>query len=196
VSLKNLNNNMKKNLLLVLTALAVFMWSCGNSSNNAANEGGEETHEHEGHDHDHDHGEESTELETIAVPEGAKVFFANLNDGDTITSPIMIEFGLEGMEAGPAGELVEGVGHHHLIIDGSFLEKGGVVPADDNNIHYGKGQTEAEIELTPGAHTLTMQFADGYHQSLGEQMSATISVFVEGAAEDVEASAETEEGAE
>lgn len=187
---------MKKNLLLVLTALAVFMWSCGNSSNNAANEGGEETHEHEGHDHDHDHGEESTELETIAVPEGAKVFFANLNDGDTITSPIMIEFGLEGMEAGPAGELVEGVGHHHLIIDGSFLEKGGVVPADDNNIHYGKGQTEAEIELTPGAHTLTMQFADGYHQSLGEQMSATISVFVEGAAEDVEASAETEEGAE
>lgn len=187
---------MKKNLLLLLTAFAVFMWSCGNNSNNASNEGGEETNEHEGHDHDHNHGEEGTEIETIAVPDGAKVFFANLNDGDTITSPVIIEFGLEGMEAGPAGELVEGFGHHHLIIDGSFLEKGDVVPVDDNNIHYGKGQTETEIELTAGAHSLTMQFADGYHQSLGEQMSATINVFVQEVAEDVEASTETAEGAE
>lgn len=189
---------MKRSFLMLTAAATIFVYGCGNkgTETGSGSEGdGAEMTEHD-HSNGHDHGTESATLETIAVPEGAKVFFANLNDGDTISSPVMIEFGLEGMEAGPAGELQEGIGHHHLIIDGSFLEKGGVVPADDNNIHYGKGQTEAEIELAAGAHTLTMQFADGYHQSLGEQMSATISVFVEGVAEDVEASAETEEGAE
>ncbi|MFY0674492.1 MAG: DUF4399 domain-containing protein [Bacteroidia bacterium] len=189
---------MKKNVILLLTAGSIFLWGCGNNSNTSGNEGGEEAVEH-GHDHeghDHNHGNESEVLETIQVPEGAKVFFANLNDGDTISSPVKIEFGLEGMDAGPAGELIEGVGHHHLIIDGGYLAPGDVVPADDNNIHYGQGQTEAEIELTPGAHTLTMQFADGYHQSLGEQMSATISVFVEGEVTDSEVTADSEGGEE
>jgi hypothetical protein len=82
------------------------------------------------------------------------------------------------MEVKAAGELVEGTGHHHIVIDGEFIPAGEVVPADSLNIHYGKGQTEAEIELPKGEHTLTMQFADGIHQSYGEQMSATVTVFV------------------
>jgi len=53
------------------------------------------------------------------------------------------------------------------------------VPTDENNIHFGKGQTEADIEMEAGEHTLTMQFADGLHQSYGEQMSVTITVIVE-----------------
>ena len=53
------------------------------------------------------------------------------------------------------------------------------VPADSTSIHYGKGQIETELTLSPGKHTLTMQFADGFHQSYGEEWSATIEVIVQ-----------------
>lgn len=113
-----------------------------------------------------------------AVPENAKVFFANLNDGDTLSSPFLVEFGIEGMEVEPAGEVHEGKGHHHIIINNSFIEFGGTVPADSVNIHYGGGQTSDSLDLNPGNYSLTMQFADGFHRSYGEQLSATIEVVV------------------
>jgi hypothetical protein len=174
-----------KHLILSATLGSFLLWSCGDNKTQKEEVSEEVVNEEEGHDehdhdmHDHDADGDEGALESIFVPEGAKVFFANLTDGDLVTSPLEIDFGIEGMEVGPAGELLEGFGHHHLIIDGAALEAGAIVPADDNNIHYGKGQTKAQIELAAGEHTLTMQFADGYHQSLGEQMSATITVTVE-----------------
>ena len=66
-----------------------------------------------------------------------------------------------------------------MIVDGSFIPKGKPVPADATHIHYGGGQLEADIELEPGKHTLTMQFADGAHISYGERYSTTITVIVE-----------------
>lgn len=119
------------------------------------------------------------EVKELTVPEGANVFFANLNDGDKVSSPIEIEFGLEGMEIEPAGNLTQGKGHHHIIVDGGAIERGTMVPANETNIHFGKGQTSTTLELAAGEHTLTLQFADGFHQSYGEQMSATITVMVE-----------------
>ncbi len=154
--------------------IAVGLAACNNGSGEAATEEGM-------HDHDHEAMEEAAETagdDAVYVPEGARVFFANLNDGDTVSSPVFIQFGIEGMEVKPAGEIVKGTGHHHIIIDGSFDPKGEVVAADDTHIHFGGGQTETEQELTPGEHTLTMQFANGIHQSYGEQMSATITVYV------------------
>ena len=53
-----------------------------------------------------------------------RVFFANLENGDTVTNPVYVEFGVEGMEVRPAGEIVEGTGHHHLLIGNAFLQKG------------------------------------------------------------------------
>ncbi|MDT8348077.1 MAG: DUF4399 domain-containing protein, partial [Flavobacteriaceae bacterium] len=110
--------------------------------------------------------------------ENARVFFANINDGDEVTSPVVVQFGLEGMKIKPAGELVEGTGHHHVIINGSYEEKGTVVPADDTHIHYGLGQTSDTLDLPSGQHTLTLQFADGHHKSYGEKLSSTISISV------------------
>ena len=83
------------------------------------------------------------------------------------------------MEVEPAGELSRYKGHHHIIVDGSFNEKGAVVPADTTHIHFGLGQTSAELPLSPGPHTLTLQFADGFHRSYGEKMSASITITVE-----------------
>lgn len=124
---------------------------------------------------------ESTENatpEVPAAPEGAKVYFVNLEDSATVSSPLYVEFGIEGMEVEPAGKVNEGKGHHHIIIDGEPLEKGGTVPADDHNIHYGGGQTSDSLNLSPGMHTLTMQFADGMHRSYGKQMATSITVNV------------------
>jgi len=108
----------------------------------------------------------------------AKVFFTEPKDGAEVTSPVKLAFGVEGMEVKPAGEVVEGTGHHHVIIGPAGVPEGEVVPADKKHIHFGKGQTEAELELPPGEHKLTMQFADGSHTSYGEVMAATITITV------------------
>jgi hypothetical protein len=113
------------------------------------------------------------------VPEGAKVFFVAPADGATVASPVKIQMGVEGMEVKPAGQIQDGSGHHHIIIDADPVAKGTLVPADDNHKHFGKGQTETELNLTPGQHTLQLQFANGVHLSYGEQMSAKITITVE-----------------
>jgi hypothetical protein len=87
--------------------------------------------------------------------------------------------GVEGMTVHPAGELLEGTGHHHLIIDAPAVPFGEAVPADENHIHFGGGQTETEVQLMPGPHTITLQFADGMHRSYGEEVSTTIMVEIE-----------------
>ncbi len=105
------------------------------------------------------------------APEGASVYFANLEDGATVTSPVKVIFGLSGMGVAPAGVEKENTGHHHLLIDrpplgeGEFgaeeLELG--LPADDNHKHFGGGQTETTLDLPPGEHTLQLVLGDAGH---------------------------------
>lgn len=109
-------------------------------------------------------------------PQG--VYFIEPIDGSTVTSPVKVRFGLKGMTVKPAGELVAGTGHHHLLINTSGPKEGDVIPADDKHRHFGKGQTETEITLPPGDYTLKMQFADGMHQSYGDVMSASVRITV------------------
>lgn len=110
----------------------------------------------------------------------AKVFFIEPKDGATVTSPVTIKMGVEGMKIRPAGEAPDEVtsGHHHVVIDGAPVKAGIPLPMDEKNIHYGKGQTEATLALPPGKHKLTLQFADGAHRSFGPRMSQTITVTV------------------
>jgi len=126
---------------------------------------------------------EPAAAEPAEAPEPAKVerrvFFESPEDGATVKSPVKLKFGVEGMEVAPAGEVVAGTGHHHVIIDSKYVDEGQPVPADDKHVHFGMGQTEAELELPPGEHTLTMQFADGAHVSYGEVMATTITITVE-----------------
>ena len=150
----------------------------GDMTHDEMHDGGMDHHDHE-HDGDHNHDEMHDDNAMMAVPAGAMVSFANLVDGQKVTSPVKVEFAVEEMEVEPAGELKENKGHHHIIINGAALASGEIVPADSTNIHFGKGQTETELDLPVGTHTLTLQFADGYHRSYGEQMSKTITVTVE-----------------
>jgi Domain of unknown function (DUF4399) len=113
------------------------------------------------------------------VPAGAKVFFKNLKDGQTVKSPVKIEFGVEGIALDTAGAIKPASGHHHLLIDaGDSIPAGTVVLKDSTHLHFGKAQTSAEVKLTPGEHTLTLQYADGIHRSYGAKLAATIKVKV------------------
>lgn len=108
----------------------------------------------------------------------ARVNFVKPQDGASVTSPVELEFGVDGATIKPAGELVAGTGHHHLIIDHDPTPIGVAVPADDTHIHYGKGQTQDTIELEPGEHRLSLQLADGMHRSYGPTAATTITITV------------------
>lgn len=99
-------------------------------------------------------------------PDGAKVYFINLKDGDTVSGPVKVQFGLSGMGVAPAGaEDFEHTGHHHLIInetlEGAELEE--PIPSDEQHRHFGKGQTETTVELPPGSHSLQLVLGDWSH---------------------------------
>lgn len=131
------------------------------------------------------HAAEASSVE--APPAGAKVLFEEPADSAEVKGApaedkvsVHIKMGVEGMEVKPAGEVVSGTGHHHVIVDGIAVPMGDVVPKDDTHIHFGKGQTEADLALSPGDHTLTLQFADGIHRSYGPTMSTTVKIKVVG----------------
>jgi hypothetical protein len=113
------------------------------------------------------------------VPAGARVYFKNLKNGSTVTSPVKIEMGIEGLKLDTAGVIVAGSGHHHLLIDaGDSIPAGQAVPKDATHIHFGKAQSSTEQVLTPGKHVLTLQFADGIHRSYGSRLATSITVTV------------------
>jgi Domain of unknown function (DUF4399) len=96
-------------------------------------------------------------------PPGAKVYFENITDGAYLTPTPIIKFGLLGMGVAPAGFEKANTGHHHLVIDSPLPPLDQPIPNDNEHLHFGAGQTEAKISLTPGAHTLQLVLADARH---------------------------------
>jgi hypothetical protein len=117
-------------------------------------------------------------LAVSGAAQAAGVSFVQPADGATVSNPVHVVFAVEGMKVAQAGTVTEGTGHHHLLIDGKGLPKGEVIPVSDKSLHFGKGQTETDLTLPPGDHTLTLQFGDGAHRSYGPEMSKTITVHV------------------
>lgn len=96
-------------------------------------------------------------------------------DGAIVNSPFTVEFEAEGIDISPADQ---GEGNHfHLIIDAGCATPGEVIPADDEHLHFGDGQTETQLELARGQHELCLQLADGDHVASDE--TDTIQVNVE-----------------
>jgi len=105
----------------------------------------------------------SAQVQLTKAPEGAEVYFIMPQDGATVSSPVTVSFGLKGLGVAPAGTEREGTGHHHLLIDQKLEDYGAPIPSDENHIHFGGGQTETTIELTPGKHTLQLIVGDLNH---------------------------------
>ena len=99
-----------------------------------------------------------------ARPPNASVYIISPKDGDTVTSPFRVQFGLSGMGVAPAGIDTPNTGHHHLLIDvDELLDPNEPIPQDKKHLHFGAGQTEALIELSPGKHTLELVLGDLSH---------------------------------
>lgn len=105
-------------------------------------------------------------MERTAAPEDARVYFISPNDGEALSSPVTIRFGLDGMGVAPAGVDQETTGHHHLLIDtdeSNMPSMDGPLPATDRIVHFGGGQTQTTIDLEPGEHTLQLLLGDYRH---------------------------------
>jgi len=113
------------------------------------------------------------------APEGASVYFITPANGDTIKSPFTVKFGLKGMGVAPAGVMNENTGHHHLLVDTGLPAMNMPVPTGDNHRHFGLGQTETSVELSPGKHTLQLLLGDYVHTPhsppvMSEQITITV----------------------
>lgn len=105
-------------------------------------------------------------LERTAAPADARVYFITPNDGEAVTSPVTVRFGLEGMGVAPAGVDQDKTGHHHLLVDvdeSNMPAMDQPLPTTDHVVHFGGGQTEVSIELEPGEHTLQLLLGDHRH---------------------------------
>ena len=101
-------------------------------------------------------------MERTPAPEGAKAYIISPKDGDTVPPTFVVRFGLSGMGVAPAGADLPKTGHHHLLVD-----MDGLPPLDQpisaDIRHFGGGQTETELTLPPGEHTLQILLGDKSH---------------------------------
>jgi hypothetical protein len=117
-----------------------------------------------------------------SAPAGPRVFFVQPQDGATVKSPVMLEFGAEQFEiaAVPQGEVKESrpnLGHHHVAIDADCLPPGSVIPRAAPWVHFGDGKNVIEMQLPAGQHRLTLQIGDDLHRTI-EGLCSTITVNV------------------
>ena len=164
---------------VILLATISFIIACNNSSENKT-ETTDTTTSAMTADTTHHMATSGAVPELPAIPEGARVYFKNLKNGATVSSPLKVEFGVDHIKIDTAGPVVAGSGHHHLFVDAEdSLVAGTIIPKDSTHLHFGKGQTHIDsLKLSPGKHKLTLQFADGLHRSYGGKMATTITVNV------------------
>ncbi len=101
--------------------------------------------------------------DAMAADAAPTVTIVSPQDGDTVSSPVRVVFGIQGMSLAPVGTFKPGTGHHHLLIDTRPGDAGVPIPASEHSLHFGKAQSETTIELPPGRHTLQLLLGDGNH---------------------------------
>jgi len=166
---------MNRSPLLGLTAVAAFFLSGCGAMHHAHHEG------HKGHAKHHAHAAmasapptEATRVSPsqptlasgytkAAAPAGAALYFINLKNGDVVSNPVRVQFGLRGMGVAPAGIEKAGTGHHHLLVNVAEVDANAALPTDERHRHFGAGQTETTLDLQPGRHTLQLLLGDQNH---------------------------------
>jgi hypothetical protein len=105
----------------------------------------------------------STIFATFSINANPKVYFINLEDGDRVESPFLIQFGLSGRGIAPAGTDRANTGHHHLLINVNEIDLSKPIPSSSSHIHFGGGQTESLIDLMPGDYSMQLVLGDMTH---------------------------------
>ena len=121
----------------------------------------------------------SAAMAQSSAPDNAQLYFISPVDGETVKNPVVVRFGLKKMGVAPAGVQMENTGHHHLLINTDLPPLDQPVPAGDQHLHFGKGQTETKLTLTPGQHTLQLLLGDHLHVPhnppvISEQITITV----------------------
>jgi len=110
-----------------------------------------------------------------AAPKDAKVFIVSPKNGATVDKTFTVKFGMKGMDLKPAGDPAPNSGHHHLLVDQKALPDPTLpIPASDTVIHYGKAQTETQLTLTPGKHTLQLVAGDKGHMQFDPTVASKV----------------------
>ena len=92
------------------------------------------------------------------------LYFISPADGDVVSAEFVVQFGLNGMGVAPAGTDAPNTGHHHILIDVDEMPEMNVpLPKSDQVRHFGGGQTEAVLQLSPGKHTLQLVLGNYSH---------------------------------
>ena len=104
-------------------------------------------------------------IERQKSPANAEAYIIAPADGATVQGPVVVRFGLKGMGIAPAGIKLDNTGHHHLFIDTDLPAdlSAPITVVDGKVMHFGKGQTEVELTLAPGRHTLQLLLGDYLH---------------------------------
>ena len=105
----------------------------------------------------------STFFVAFSITANPKVYFINLEEGDIVESPFLIQFGLSGMGIAPAGTDRANTGHHHLLINVNDIDLSKPIPSSSNHIHFGGGQTESLVDLMPGDYSMQLVLGDMTH---------------------------------
>lgn len=118
--------------------------------------------------------QQSASTPVTAPAMSATVYVIAPKDGARVQNPVTVRFGLKGAGIAPAGVKFDNTGHHHLLVDTDIAELKLDAPlaATDKILHFGKGQTETELKLAPGKHTLQLLFADYLHVPISPAVSS------------------------
>jgi hypothetical protein len=92
----------------------------------------------------------------------AAAYIVSPQNGDTVNETFTVIFGLNEMGVAPAGIEMAETGHHHLLVDKATMPAMNQ-PLGADVMHFGKGQTQVELTLEPGEHTLQLILGDHLH---------------------------------
>ncbi len=105
-----------------------------------------------------------------AARPGPAIYFRAPSNGSHVPQSFDVVFGLKNYGVAPAGTKIASTGHFHLLVDVDAPAPGSIVPADAKHIHFGAGQIETRITLTPGRHKLILLLADGEHRVISQDL--------------------------
>jgi hypothetical protein len=114
-----------------------------------------------------------------------KVAFKGLKDGAKISGKafmgavaVSLQLSAEGMKVEPSGAVHENAGHFAVGIDAQPLPLGTAIKKGSGYQTYEKGETEVQVGVRPGKHTLTLQLVDSRNRSYGPEWAQTIEIKV------------------
>ncbi|MEK0430504.1 MAG: hypothetical protein RL139_308 [Gemmatimonadota bacterium] len=114
-----------------------------------------------------------------ATPPTPEIYFRAPRDGAVVGPTFDLAFGLRNYGVAPAGVKMPSTGHFHVLIDVEAPEPGMVIPGDSLHRHFGAGQIETSLTLSPGVHTLRLVLGDADHKVIGPALvSAPIRITV------------------